>query len=582
MFSGEKQADKIRQLPKRGRAFKTARLVLYSIPAGFSKRGSPRAGEDAATNKLCQCPREKCGESRPTPGEREHCMKMIKRIWKPAAALSLALWLLAAGLATALPGLLAELSDVALRRGGVPAGAPAVLSRQAMTLLQTFSLREDSRLLEESYRTVSPESGEAARLAGTYPAARQSTVCVKKNGLPGETETDLEHIAENAAGAFLEYLLTVKQTGELQRIARRYVEARSTEPGEFKGNLRDDFYEEEPDYEEGVIGKVPEDALFTLPGESGQASEDPGSPEEAGAAPQAGGSPVEQLIQNLIGFDLDRFTGYDSVTAEQLYTALPLIAQTGGKTVEGAVAQAARRDNRAAGLALERLFLEELGVDAARLKNEARFGGAALYAVLGLAALAAAAGGALLAWRWAGQSGKALQEALSPTATVRYAVGETRLLRGFLALAPGLPSGAVLLLGGGVSAALRARGSVPRTVLAAAGGALVLAVLAWGLLGRGALLSDQWVTRAGPRQLLGAQLLPAAVLLAAHLLCGLALVLGRHSALPLGKGAAFALSLLGGLLGSAQLAALLRLLPGAARAARQVEEILEQWEETAR
>lgn len=391
-------------------------------------------------------------------------MKTLWKIAKPAAGalcLCLLLALAQAGCELALPWALGDLVTGGVQWGGLAAVAPEAVSLQGMTLLQTFLDEDDRESLGNLYYTIRPGSTEADRLAADYPLARENVICLRREGLTAEESAQADRLYALAADALTRYLAQAQETGELEATAQRFQAERQKSPGAFRSNVRD-LTKTESSLPEGVIGKIPADALFTMPGKD-PASQAPESAQEGGESPD--GEDEEEESQQAAeespaaqapALAVDLSAGVAGMEAEQLYTLLPLLAQTEPGTAREAIRQAAAaaqtepdRGPRL-GVALKATLYRELGVDTAGLRRRAIWAG--LWRLLGLTALdLVLAGGAWLARaRAAGKAGQALRRALvarGETVTGGARAAQRLLAQGAhgLCFAPVTLAGAVIL-----------------------------------------------------------------------------------------------------------------------------------------
>jgi len=213
-------------------------------------------------------------------------MKLIARYLKPFAALVLVCLVLLFGQAMcdlALPNLMSDIVNVGIQQGGMEAELPEAISLQGMTLLKCFMSESDQQAMDDLYNNFEPESSEAQRLSEKYPLATKTAVCVLREGL---TEQDIENgnkVYGRAAYAFLLYMQKAEETGELEEISQRFaaVRAQNQSVGEVGGNLKLPEQSGEP-LPDGVLASMPEDALFTLPGDTASQPDDSVSNVEGG------------------------------------------------------------------------------------------------------------------------------------------------------------------------------------------------------------------------------------------------------------------------------------------------------------
>ncbi len=201
-------------------------------------------------------------------------MKLIIKYLKPFAALVLACLILLFGQAACdltLPGLLSDTVNVGVRQSGLEAGMPEALSVRGMELLKCFLSTADREVMEGLYNEIDPESSESRRFSEKYPLAAQMAICVLREGLTEEERAQGDKVYANAAYGFLLYMQQAGETGELGEIAQKSPAAQSKpkEPGAFRGNLKEPSYGTSS-LPEGVLGTIPEGALFRMPGEASE------------------------------------------------------------------------------------------------------------------------------------------------------------------------------------------------------------------------------------------------------------------------------------------------------------------------
>lgn len=332
--------------------------------------------------------------------------KKGKKVWVPLAV-CFSLLIAQAAFQLLAPGAVGEFMVVGIRQNGLTAQLPEAVSAQGMELLKLFLSESEQRDMDRMYISVRPGSSEAERLAGEFPLAGDSPICARRDDLTEETLSYGGQLYSRAAYALESYLkvsglLDGEQSGADVLQALREKER---EPGEHGEYLKKPSAEES-ELPEGILGSMPEDALFDMPetegqhfagdaeigqmslGEGGTAGDRAlqGSVNKTyGGAQQTESAPEEGTSQSLyaIGGELEAY-----------YALLPTLEKETEK-VEKARTTAADVDIRAAeqvGVRYQKLFLEELGVDVGRIANdcrEATAGRAMLYTALALLAAAA-------------------------------------------------------------------------------------------------------------------------------------------------------------------------------------------------
>ncbi len=368
-------------------------------------------------------------------------MKPALQYKKSLAAMVLACLVLLFGQAAcclALPGLLGDLVNTGIQQGGMEAGMPEAISLQGMTLLKCFMPEEDSRKIDGLYNEFAPESMEAQRFAAAYPLAAKTAVCVLREDLTRQDAAYGAAVYGKAAYAFLLYLRQAQETGELQETAQKFSNAQASDrtPGEFGENLKEPGGGESS-LPNGVLGSVPDDALFRLPGEETSSEEQEAVSEDSGNMMEFNGrtfgedetsAPETQTQDEAAksGFSVPRFdlsaAGLAGLDMEQVYALLPLLAQAPQDRIQKAVESAAAAGAGASGgtgVVLKKRFYAELGVDVEKAGSDYvwRTGGKLLgVMILELAASAAAA--LLLSHISAGVGRKLRQDLFGPSGAV--------------------------------------------------------------------------------------------------------------------------------------------------------------------
>ena len=306
------------------------------------------------------------------------------------------------------PYLMGDIAQNGLGEGTLAPGAPEALSLQGMTLLQCFMDQDDVEQMQETYLTFEPESSEARRLSEQYPGAVEQPICALREGLSEEQLTAAQEVYEKAAYTLLLYLQQEREAGKLEDISKKPEVEPNEDVGEFRDNLRDDIGHESS-FPEGVLGNMPEGALFKLPSESGtqeeSSSENPSQEEspadtlssaEAFSAENAAGmqdsqehtfgkgnggpAPAESNSAENIAEKEARansrpieISDIDGMDIELIYTLLPRLGRTPEAEISALISSAeqgnAAEIRRAAG-AFKKLFYREIGVPVEQLQSD--------------------------------------------------------------------------------------------------------------------------------------------------------------------------------------------------------------------
>ncbi len=279
-----------------------------------------------------------------------------------------------------LPLLLCSLANVGFRQNGMDPGAPKAFSAQGMALLQVFMNDQDRELMDEVYLELRPGSSEARRYGEKYPIALERRTRVLRDDLDETTIKKADNCYNKASCAMYLYLSQAETTGELEGIAQRYSLSLGKNPGggEFKGNIRVPSREEGPS-SEGVLGSVPEGAMFDFPQESSAvesgaeigssdmitAFEDSSEPDrsEGSQGEKTSAAEAEQAVKF-------RFSGWAEADLEQMYTLLPLLdhaSESRLKAARDSAAEMPGKENH--GIALKKLFYREAGINVEEFRD---------------------------------------------------------------------------------------------------------------------------------------------------------------------------------------------------------------------
>lgn len=281
-------------------------------------------------------------------------MKLLARYLKPFVGILLVCLVLLFGQAAcdlSLPTLMSDMVNVGIQQSGLEAGAPEAMRQEGLQLLSAFAGEEDRSLLEGGYYTIEPGSSEAQRFAEDYPLVREEAVCVLREGQTQEELDALEGAYNRASYAMLLYFQQAAESGDLEQAAQSL--AQSQLPT-VEAPL--------PDGQTGLEGSQESFLQGDSAGEvdSTAAQEPVENSAPAGETSQEGGS------------SLDMSQGLESVSLEQLYQVIPLLAYVPQEGLQQAQEQAAASDSmmgEQVGVTLARLFYEELGMDTAAIQS---------------------------------------------------------------------------------------------------------------------------------------------------------------------------------------------------------------------
>ena len=304
-------------------------------------------------------------------------MKLLARYLKPFVGILLVCLVLLFGQAAcdlSLPTLMSDMVNVGIQQSGLEAGAPEAMRQEGLQLLSAFAGEEDRSLLEGGYYTIEPGSSEAQRFAEDYPLVREEAVCVLREGQAQEELDALEGAYDRASYAMLLYFQQAAESGDLEQAAQNL--AQSQLPT-VEAPL--------PDGQTGLEGSQESFPQGALPEESSQAESDAGAPtlysSQGDSAGEVDSTAAQEPVENTApagetsqegGSGLDMSQGLESVSLEQLYQVIPLLAYVPQEGLQQAQEQAAASDSmmgEQVGVTLARLFYEELGMDTAAIQS---------------------------------------------------------------------------------------------------------------------------------------------------------------------------------------------------------------------
>lgn len=338
-----------------------------------------------------------------------------KKVWVPLTVCC-ALLIAQASFQLLVPGAVNDFVQVGIRQNGLHPQAPEAVSAQGMELLKLFLSEKEQKEIDGMYISVRPGSSEAERLGEKFPLANEAPICARRDDLTEENLSYARLLYGRAAYGFESYLrisglLDGEQSGEGLLAA---LHEKEREPGKHGEYLKKPSKDESrlPD---GVLGSMPEGALFDMPetegqhvvgeveigqmtfaegGTSGDRAPKGSVNKTYGSAQKEEASSAEESAQgpNVVDSELEAY-----------YAILPTLEKEPAK-VEKARDTAKTADLRAvelAGVRYQKLFLEELGVDTGRIANDYRKGAAAWAVLYTALALTAAAG----IWLVSGKTG---------------------------------------------------------------------------------------------------------------------------------------------------------------------------------
>lgn len=304
-------------------------------------------------------------------------MKLLARYLKPFVGILLVCLVLLFGQAAcdlSLPTLMSDMVNVGIQQSGLEAGAPEAMRQEGLQLLSAFAGEEDHSLLEGGYYTIEPGSSEAQRFAEDYPLVREEAVCVLREGQTQEELDALEGAYDRASYAMLLYFQQAAESGDLEQAAQNL--AQSQLPT-VEAPL--------PDGQTGLEGSQESFPQGALSEESSQAESDAGAPtlysSQGDSAGEVDSTAAQEPVENTApagetsqegGSGLDMSQGLESVSLEQLYQVIPLLAYVPQEGLQQAQEQAAASDSmmgEQVGVTLARLFYEELGMDTAAIQS---------------------------------------------------------------------------------------------------------------------------------------------------------------------------------------------------------------------
>ena len=316
-------------------------------------------------------------------------MKLIAKYLKPFAALVLVCLILLFGQAMcdlSLPNLMSDIVNVGIQQSGVEQGAPEAMSKNGMTLLEFLMNEDEKKLMEENYRTIEPQSSEAQRYAEDYPLVREEAVCVLRNDLDEETRAGVDQTYGKAAYAFMLYMQSAGESGELEEAAKQAAAARMGHGPQMPSGMEGgaDSPEGEaslpegsglPEMESGVQASP---TAMVEPGSAGSMIPQDGEPDgnslrgdeekTFGAEDGTDGSQASGQDETSGGmqFDLSDTDGFSEIDMSQIYELIPLFELVPEESFAQAMASAGNADSMMGGqvgVTFKKLFYQELGLD---------------------------------------------------------------------------------------------------------------------------------------------------------------------------------------------------------------------------
>lgn len=357
-------------------------------------------------------------------------MKLMAKCGKSLWAQGLACLVLLIGqvlCVLSLPAMMGHLVTVGVQQGGIETGAPEAMSGRGMEILRLYMDGENRQLMDQAYLWVEPGSSEAQRVTERYPLAREADLCVLRGDLDRETREQADRAYAQAAHGFLLGLQEARESGELSRLMRaleaereaarkqreeaarqRQEESSAPESEPEESEVEFGAYLRVPSKEqdflpEGVLGAIPDDALFTLPEGFVPGPEKDGElssqPEEGAEASESGGESAA-------------IAGLSKMSIRQFYALGALLAQTPKSSREETAAAVRESDpllGEQTGAALKSMFYWELGMDVESIRSACLWGMG--WKMLGIVLLGAAAAvsAALLSARASAGAGRELR-----------------------------------------------------------------------------------------------------------------------------------------------------------------------------
>lgn len=253
-------------------------------------------------------------------------------------------------------------------------GPPEALSAQGLALLETFMSQEERRQTEACYLFIAPQSSEGQRYGKRYPLARNAAIRVLREDVSAEDREDAAKACDLAARAFLLYMQGDFAAEELRAAARNPVESGEPKADSFGSNVQ--LPGEEASCPEGVLGDMPEDALFALPETDTKTSEASGGDDEPQETQEEAKLTVELTAELAAAVESFRQgDGVSDMDLEESYRLLPLLNRASGEGMQQAINQAREENGELAastGAELRQLFYKELGADPEALRAERR------------------------------------------------------------------------------------------------------------------------------------------------------------------------------------------------------------------
>lgn len=293
-----------------------------------------------------------------------------------------------------------DISEVGAAQSGITKGLPEALSRQGRTLVECFMSDSDREFFGTLYNTLEPESSEAVRLAEKYPLAAKEAVCVLREDVTAENAVIGGEIYSKAAKAFAAYMENNNETGELQNISDFYtaLHTEKQDPGEFGENIKN--FGDSASLPDGALESMPSDALFTMPRSAADSdredddglsnmreneAENFGESHVVDEDGEGGGSEKKRETEK---FSLPENAGTDNVNMEKIYSYLPLFSRVPQESIDAALntaEKAGAEECAKTGIALKKLFYQEVGIDTAKMSTD--YIGRGMLKMLGFAAL---------------------------------------------------------------------------------------------------------------------------------------------------------------------------------------------------
>lgn len=146
-------------------------------------------------------------------------MKKFAKYLKPYSLILVLVLLLLFGQAMSdlnLPNFMSNIVNVGIQQNGVEDAAPLAISQQGMTLMQTFMLADEKKLVQDNYLLVSgsEKNAQGKTYQSIYPNAKDTQIYVR-NSVNGDIADQLDLTFGTATWTFINVMQEyAKQSGE--------------------------------------------------------------------------------------------------------------------------------------------------------------------------------------------------------------------------------------------------------------------------------------------------------------------------------------------------------------------------------